>query len=204
MSPTRNKPARGRKPIACSTTRCDAAGWGAVTAKTMYYALRRHGRHWKHRQAVPVNDPRRADRGLAGRIERDPGLAAEKRSGFGSDRSAREAEPTRGPRGRVASRRQACRPDLPESLPPARRHLDPPAGRRTHGKPPNPSQRDGTLPSVFDATVIDFTRVEAAWVIICKKNYPVERRPMPLLAEAPPRKCLSVRRHPLSSSADVK
>ncbi len=30
------------------------SGVGAVTAKTMYYALRRHGRHWKHRQAIPV------------------------------------------------------------------------------------------------------------------------------------------------------
>lgn len=33
-----------------------ASGVGAVTAKTMYYALRRHGRHWKHRQAEPAND----------------------------------------------------------------------------------------------------------------------------------------------------
>ena len=32
--------------------RCSSVG--AVTAKTMYYALRRHGRHWKHRQALPV------------------------------------------------------------------------------------------------------------------------------------------------------
>lgn len=31
-----------------------ASGVSAVTAKTMYYALVRHGRHWKHRQAVPV------------------------------------------------------------------------------------------------------------------------------------------------------
>lgn len=31
------------------------SGVGAVTAKTMYYALRRHGRHWKHRQALPVD-----------------------------------------------------------------------------------------------------------------------------------------------------
>lgn len=30
------------------------SGVGALTAKTMYYALRRHGRHWKHRQALPV------------------------------------------------------------------------------------------------------------------------------------------------------
>ena len=36
------------------------SGVGAVTAKTMYYALRRHGRHWKHRQAEPVEaGPRR-------------------------------------------------------------------------------------------------------------------------------------------------
>jgi hypothetical protein len=32
-----------------------ASGVGAVTAKTMYYSLRRHGRHWKHRQAEPVD-----------------------------------------------------------------------------------------------------------------------------------------------------
>jgi hypothetical protein len=32
------------------------AGVGALTAKTMYYALRRHGRHWKHRQAVAVDN----------------------------------------------------------------------------------------------------------------------------------------------------
>ena len=32
------------------------SGVGPVTAKTMYYALRRHGRHWKHRQALPVAD----------------------------------------------------------------------------------------------------------------------------------------------------
>ncbi|MEO5721695.1 MAG: DUF1353 domain-containing protein [Chthoniobacterales bacterium] len=31
------------------------SGVGAVTAKTMYYALRRHGRHWKHRQAMAVD-----------------------------------------------------------------------------------------------------------------------------------------------------
>ena len=30
------------------------AGVGATTAKTMYYVLLRHGRHWKHRQAQPV------------------------------------------------------------------------------------------------------------------------------------------------------
>ena len=37
-----------------------ASGVGAVTAKTMYYSLRRHGRHWKHRQALPVDaDPSR-------------------------------------------------------------------------------------------------------------------------------------------------
>jgi hypothetical protein len=33
-----------------------ASGVGAVTAKTMYYSLRRHGRHWKHRQALPVDE----------------------------------------------------------------------------------------------------------------------------------------------------
>jgi hypothetical protein len=32
------------------------SGVGVVTAKTMYYALRRHGRHWKHRQALPANE----------------------------------------------------------------------------------------------------------------------------------------------------
>ena len=30
------------------------AGVGATTAKTMYYVLLRHGRHWKHRRAQPV------------------------------------------------------------------------------------------------------------------------------------------------------
>lgn len=33
------------------------SGVGAVTAKTMYYSLRRHGRHWKHRQAAPAGEP---------------------------------------------------------------------------------------------------------------------------------------------------
>lgn len=33
------------------------SGVGPVTAKTMYYALRRHGRHWKHRQALPAGEP---------------------------------------------------------------------------------------------------------------------------------------------------
>ena len=33
------------------------SGVGAVKAKTMYYALRRHGRHWKHRQAIPAGEP---------------------------------------------------------------------------------------------------------------------------------------------------
>ncbi len=37
-----------------------ASGVGIVTAKTMYYALLRHGRHWKHRQAIAVDsDPDR-------------------------------------------------------------------------------------------------------------------------------------------------
>ena len=31
------------------------SGVGAVKAKTMYYSLVRHGRHWKHKQATPVN-----------------------------------------------------------------------------------------------------------------------------------------------------
>lgn len=31
-----------------------ASGVNPITAKTMYYALVRHGRHWKHRQATPV------------------------------------------------------------------------------------------------------------------------------------------------------
>ncbi|HMJ06752.1 MAG TPA: DUF1353 domain-containing protein [Chthoniobacterales bacterium] len=30
------------------------SGVGVLTAKTMYYALIRHGTHWKHRQALPV------------------------------------------------------------------------------------------------------------------------------------------------------
>ena len=33
------------------------AGVGATTAKTMYYVLLRHGRHWKHRQAIPSDRP---------------------------------------------------------------------------------------------------------------------------------------------------
>jgi hypothetical protein len=33
-----------------------ASGVGPVTAKTMYYSLKRHGRHWKHRQALPVEE----------------------------------------------------------------------------------------------------------------------------------------------------
>lgn len=33
-----------------------ASGVGAVTAKTMYYVLVRHGRHWKHKQALPANE----------------------------------------------------------------------------------------------------------------------------------------------------
>ena len=33
------------------------AGVGATKAKTMYYALLRHGRHWKHRQALPSDQP---------------------------------------------------------------------------------------------------------------------------------------------------
>ena len=32
-----------------------ASGVGAVKAKTMYYSLLRHGRHWKHKQATPAN-----------------------------------------------------------------------------------------------------------------------------------------------------
>jgi len=35
------------------------SGVGALTAKTMYYSLYRHGRHWKtpNRRALPVEDP---------------------------------------------------------------------------------------------------------------------------------------------------
>jgi hypothetical protein len=36
-----------------------SSGVSAVKAKTMYYALRRHGRHWKHRQALPASNPQR-------------------------------------------------------------------------------------------------------------------------------------------------
>jgi hypothetical protein len=32
-----------------------ASGVGTVKAKTMYYALVRHGRHWKHKRAAPVH-----------------------------------------------------------------------------------------------------------------------------------------------------
>ena len=34
------------------------SGVGVVKAKTMYYSLLRHGRHWKHRQARPVDTAR--------------------------------------------------------------------------------------------------------------------------------------------------
>ncbi len=38
-----------------------ASGVGIVMAKTMYYSLLRHGRHWKHKQAGAVDsDPRRS------------------------------------------------------------------------------------------------------------------------------------------------
>jgi uncharacterized protein DUF1353 len=33
------------------------SGVGVVTAKTMYYALVRHGRHWKHRRATLAHEP---------------------------------------------------------------------------------------------------------------------------------------------------
>ena len=33
------------------------SGVGATKAKTMYYVLLRHGRHWKHRQALPSDQP---------------------------------------------------------------------------------------------------------------------------------------------------
>jgi hypothetical protein len=32
------------------------SGVGAVTAKTMYYTLVRHGRHWKHPKGEGTND----------------------------------------------------------------------------------------------------------------------------------------------------
>lgn len=41
------------------------AGVGATTAKTMYYVLLRHGRHWKHRQAEPVQQPSRRPTAVA-------------------------------------------------------------------------------------------------------------------------------------------
>ncbi len=44
-----------------------ASGVGALTAKTMYYALRRHGRHWKHRQALPVENRSPRETALAPR-----------------------------------------------------------------------------------------------------------------------------------------
>ncbi|MDQ6861807.1 MAG: DUF1353 domain-containing protein [Verrucomicrobiota bacterium] len=60
-----------------------ASGVGAVTAKTMYYVLVRHGRHWKHKQAQPVDsDPRRPTEASPGEMDEikswirnnDPGL----------------------------------------------------------------------------------------------------------------------------------
>ena len=35
------------------------SGVGVLTAKTMYYALVRHGRHWKHRRAIPAAEETR-------------------------------------------------------------------------------------------------------------------------------------------------
>ena len=47
-----------------------ASGVGVVTAKTMYYSLVRHGRHWRHRQAVPVDaDPKRSTEIRPGEID---------------------------------------------------------------------------------------------------------------------------------------
>ncbi len=47
-----NRPWEDADRMFYNAMRC--SGVGVVTAKTMYYALRRHGRHWKHRQAVPA------------------------------------------------------------------------------------------------------------------------------------------------------
>lgn len=53
-----NRPWEDADRMFYNAMRC--SGVGVVTAKTMYYALRRHGRHWKHRQAVPAQtDPQR-------------------------------------------------------------------------------------------------------------------------------------------------
>ncbi|CAN5714503.1 hypothetical protein BH20VER1_BH20VER1_27460 [soil metagenome] len=61
-----------------------ASGVGTVKAKTMYYALVRHGRHWKHKQATPVRAgttrPTAVEPGEVGEIERwiktsDPDLS---------------------------------------------------------------------------------------------------------------------------------
>ena len=51
------------------------SGVGVVTAKTMYYALVRHGRHWKHRQAVAVDsDSAALQRVEAGGRGRNPAM----------------------------------------------------------------------------------------------------------------------------------
>ncbi len=47
-----------------------ASGVGPVKAKTMYYALVRHGRHWKHKQAAPVHaGPARPTRVSPGELD---------------------------------------------------------------------------------------------------------------------------------------
>ena len=46
------------------------SGVNPVTAKTMYYVLLRHGRHWKHRQALPANtEPARSTAVAPGEVD---------------------------------------------------------------------------------------------------------------------------------------
>ncbi len=47
-----------------------ASGVGVLTAKTMYYVLVRHGRHWKHKQALRVDsDPGRPSEVQPGEVD---------------------------------------------------------------------------------------------------------------------------------------
>ncbi|MDQ6622172.1 MAG: DUF1353 domain-containing protein, partial [Verrucomicrobiota bacterium] len=47
-----------------------ASGVGVLTAKTMYYVLVRHGRHWKHKQALRIDsDPGRPSEVQPGEVD---------------------------------------------------------------------------------------------------------------------------------------
>ncbi len=67
------------------------SGVGEVTAKTMYYALRRHGRHWKHRQAIAVdNGPARSTIVAPAEVNEIQQWLRAERSQPGPDRGARQ------------------------------------------------------------------------------------------------------------------